>query len=203
MPRIRTAVEAALFVADPPLADTTEADPTETITSEPSPDDQRALEEQAREESRRTGQNVFTVRERLQTLASPPRLREATDLAGLREAAEQARVAVEQAESKLLVLIDQQKGLVEGEEDLRARIQLAQQDLAGCRSAISANEEILLAGCGVLNTSQSENKFALALGVVLAERIAGVIEKWLPDARERLVKLRAERQRFEAEHAIP
>jgi hypothetical protein len=204
MPKIRTAVEAALLVANP-LDDVIEAPdaPTETVTSEPSPDDQRALEEQAREESRRSGENMFTVRERLQTLANPPRLREAADLVGLREAAEQARVAVEQAEAKLLSLIDQRKDLAESEEDLHARIRFAEQELAGCRSAIEANDQILFANCGLPDATQAENKFTLTLGVVLAERIAGVIEKWLPTARERLVKLRAERQQFEAAHVIP
>jgi chromosome segregation ATPase len=191
-----------MHVADP-LDDNPEApEATETVTTEPSPDDQRALEEQAREESRRTGQNMFTVRERLQTLANPPQLREAAALAGLREAAEQARTAVAQAEARLLVLIDQRKGLIENEADLRARIAHAEQDLAGCRSAIAANSEIMLANCGLPEVSQAQNKFTLALGVMLAERIASVIEKWLPDARERLAKLRAERQQFEAAHAI-
>jgi hypothetical protein len=203
MPKIRTAVEAALLVANP-LDDVIEAPdaPTETVTSEPSPDDQRALEEQAREESRRSGENMFTVRERLKILANPPQLREAAALAGLREAAEQARAAVEQAEVRLLALIDRRKDLAESEEDLRGRIQLAQQDLMGCRAASAANSEIMLANCGLPDATQAENKFALALGVVLAERLAGVIEKWLPDARERLAKLQTERRQFEAAHAI-
>jgi chromosome segregation ATPase len=203
MPRpIRTAVEAVLH-ADP-LDDNPEAPeaPTETVTTEPSPDDQRALEEQAREQSRRTGENVVTIRERLQTLAHPPQLREAAALAGLREAAEQARAAVEQAEARLLALVDQRKDLAENEADLHARIRFAKQELAGCRAAIEANGQILFANCGLVDATQAENKFTLTLGVVLAERIAGVIEQWLPDARERLAKLRGERQQFEAAHAI-